>query len=64
MRPLSHCTALLFDGSHAQAQSRLYTQAQKVWLVYDHGESNARERLHKALNEIEAWVKKIKSEIK
>lgn len=63
MRSLQYCTALLFDGSHAQAQSRLYTQAQKRWLVYGHGESNARERLHKALNEIDAWVKAGKGQV-
>lgn len=56
MRGLQHCSALLFDGSHAQAQSRLYTQAQALWLVQG-DELDARERLYTALNEIEAWVK-------
>ncbi len=63
MRSLQYCTALLFDGSHAQAQSRLYTQAQKRWLVYGHGESDARERLHNTLNEIDAWVKAGKGQV-
>lgn len=56
MRPLNHCLALLFDGSHAQAQSRLYTNPRKAWLVQG-DEPDAREHLHAALTEIEAWVK-------
>ncbi|HPY41648.1 MAG TPA: hypothetical protein PLM98_14085, partial [Thiolinea sp.] len=56
MRPLNHCSALLFDGSHAQAPSRLYTEALKAWIIQG-DEPDARERLHAALTEIEAWVK-------
>ncbi len=56
MRPLNHCLALLFDGSHAQAQSRLYTNPRKAWLVQG-DEPDASEHLHAALTEIEAWVK-------
>lgn len=56
MRSLQHCTALLFDGSSTQAQSRLYTQAQHAWLVQG-DEFDARERLHTALNDIETLVK-------
>lgn len=63
MRPLQYCTALLFDGSHPQAESRLYTQAQKAWLVYDNGEPHDRERLHSTLNAIEAWVKTGKGQV-
>jgi para-aminobenzoate synthetase/4-amino-4-deoxychorismate lyase len=55
MRDLQDCTALLFDGSSAQAQSRLYTQALNSWLIRG-DESDARECLHNALTEIESWV--------
>ena len=56
MRPLNHCSALLFDGSHAQAPSRLYTEALKAWIIQG-DEPDARERLHAVLTEIETWVK-------
>ncbi|MFZ1388616.1 MAG: chorismate-binding protein [Thiolinea sp.] len=56
MRPLNHCSALLFDGSNAQALSRLYTKPLKAWAVQG-DEPDARERLHAALTEIETWVK-------
>lgn len=56
MRPLNHCSALLFDGSHAQAPSRLYTQPLKAWIIQG-DEPDARERLQAALTEIETWVK-------
>lgn len=55
MRGLQDCSALLFDGSSAQAQSRLYTQALHAWLVQG-DEPDAHERLQTALNEVEAWV--------
>ncbi|WP_298607420.1 chorismate-binding protein [uncultured Thiothrix sp.] len=62
MRSLQHCTALLFDASHAQAQSRLYTQPVKVWMIQGN-EMDARDYLHRALHEIEAWVKAGKGQV-
>lgn len=56
MRGLQHCTALLFDGSSAQAQSRLYQSPQQYWQVQGN-EPDARERLQHALQAMEAWVK-------
>lgn len=53
MRGFQDCTALLFDGSDAQAQSRLYTQAEHLWWVQG-DELDAVERLHTALNAIDA----------
>lgn len=55
MRPLDHCFALLFDGSHAEASSRLYTKPSKAWIIQGN-EREAVERLQTALTEIEAWV--------
>lgn len=55
MRSLDHCLALLFDGSHADATSRLYTHPLSAWLVQGN-EPDARARLQQALTEIEAWV--------
>lgn len=55
MRSLHHCFALLFDGSHAEASSRLYTKPSKAWIIQGN-EPDAVERLQTALTEIEAWV--------
>ncbi|MFM2318692.1 MAG: Aminodeoxychorismate synthase component 1 [Pseudomonadota bacterium] len=55
MRSLHHCFALLFDGSHAEASSRLYTKPSKAWIIQGN-EPDAIERLQTALTEIEAWV--------
>lgn len=55
MRPLDHCFALLFDGSHAEASSRLYTKPSKAWIIQGN-EREAVECLQTALTEIEAWV--------
>lgn len=56
MRSLYQCLALLFDGSHPTATSRLYTHPSQAWVVQG-DEPNAREYLHQALNEIEIWAK-------
>lgn len=55
MRCLHHCFAFLFDGSHAEASSRLYTKPSKAWIIQG-DEPEARTLLYTALNEIEAWV--------
>lgn len=62
MRPLNHCSSLLFDGSHAQAPSSLYTEALKAWIIQG-DEPDARERLHAALTEIETWVKTVTGQV-
>lgn len=55
MRSLPQCFAFLFDGSHAEASSRLYTKPSKAWVIRG-DEHEARTLLYAALNEIETWV--------
>lgn len=60
MRDLNQCTALLFDGSSAEAVSRLFVRASKAWHVMSpqtnaaHGVAHARAQLQSALIELDA----------
>lgn len=52
MRPLKDCTALLFDGSSADAPSRLFDGARRLWLVRG-DEVDAVQLLHTTLQQID-----------
>ncbi|MGL4768462.1 MAG: chorismate-binding protein [Formosimonas sp.] len=53
MRPLNHCFALLFNAATADAVSRLFTGARRVWVVGG-TEPDAVALLHAALRDIDA----------
>ncbi|GHA73734.1 aminodeoxychorismate synthase, component I [Formosimonas limnophila] len=55
MRHLSDCSALLFDGSHADAVSRLFVGGQHSWCVTT---TDGVAALHQALSEIDDATRK------
>jgi para-aminobenzoate synthetase/4-amino-4-deoxychorismate lyase len=56
MRALDQCTALLFDGSPADATSRLCVGAQRAWAIQG-DESDAVNLLHQTLSELDALAR-------